>query len=40
MVGLVMFGETINRTQWAVMEAEVSLLIELAVQCLWVLNLY
>jgi hypothetical protein len=32
----VMFGESIKRAQWTVMEgAELGLLIELVVQCLW-----
>jgi hypothetical protein len=30
-----MFGESIKRTLWTVKEAELALLIELAVQCLW-----
>ena len=34
-----MFGGSINRTQQTVTEAELGLLIELAVQCLWVSSL-
>ena len=37
--GHVIFGGSINRTGWTVMEAEVSLLIELAVQQLLILSL-
>jgi hypothetical protein len=35
--GHMMFGESIKRTQWTVMEAELGLLTELAVQRLLVL---
>jgi hypothetical protein len=35
-----MFGEGINRTRWTVAEAELGLLIELAVQRLWVPHLH
>jgi hypothetical protein len=32
--------EGIDRTQWTVTEAELGLLIELAVECLWELSLH
>ena len=40
MGGHVMFGKSINKTRWTVMEAELGLLIELAVQCLLVSHLH
>jgi hypothetical protein len=34
-----MFGESVKQTPQTVMEAELGLLIKLAVQCLWVSHL-